>query len=204
MTAISFVAKARPSRSDTTETQYTVFASDYGYSLGYIRHRKIENDWTVYNLSRTDIGFNAGYDLAPFATQAAAFAFIRQQYETALATYHNKAAETFAALNADTGLSDIETAYASDAKVYADTLIIVRVITEAGREPSIEVHMTIQEALTALDHLHNRTGQVATIVGRVTPETAMFPNRHGFAGWTIPAGSRHYHLCGFRSTVAAR
>lgn len=197
MTAVSFIAKADANNACNVEQygceQFKVFASDWPYTLASFKHDVKPEVWTVYCMARADIGLGL-VETTKFDTKAEAAGFIRQTYETALSVYHAKCAEVFAVLYQ--GLSPVQVV---DAKYVELTegkgeSIAVRMIFNEGWS-AIEMAMTVQEALTALDYGFERAGMVASIVGRKIPGS----NHGGWVGWTIPAMSKDYHLAGYRS-----
>ena len=172
---------------------YTLFVKGYGYSFGSLYNDRTAGTWKPSCISRRDIGLYA-LDCPTFTDRAAALAWIRAQYEAALGVYHADCAKAFAAIAE--GLSPIKATYSP---VDPDkTRVVVRLIFDQGRR-SVETPMTVQEAITALDHLYDRAAIVPTILGAVIEGDAL--GRTSYADWTIPAGSNDYHLCGWRSTT---
>jgi hypothetical protein len=159
--------------------QWTVFVDDprYPYTLCNVRQDIDPEAWTVYCLSRRDIGMNL-VDTQKFDTRDEAFAFIRETYEAALANYHGKIAEAFSVIRQ--GLSTVEPAYR--AMPEGDRVILGVIFPEAHQK--VQFPVTIREA---------------TIEGSEAADTITALHRHRFDEWSIPAGSNDYHLCGWRS-----
>ncbi len=172
---------------------YTIFAEGYPYSMGYVKNTFADDTWTVYCLTRRDIGLG----LVPtetFPTRAEALAHIRAVYDAAEAKFDARCAEVREILHRE--LSPIVEAY----RPY-DRPVRVTIIDCKDHADTITMTMNVQEALTALDWLYARSEQrfVITIEGAISSDKE--PYRHSYCGWKVPALEQDYHLMGYRSTT---
>jgi len=202
MTALTLTAKSPRLCRIEGATHYTLFASDgFGYSFGQLKQCVVGADgiesWLPYCIGNRAIGLHE-LNCPTFTSRGDALAWVRQQYEAALSRRSAIAAEVFGILLNFGGLSpirEVSPGYGQQGSV------VMGIISTNNGQGYIEIDVTPQEALTALDHLHSRSDGrfVPTIVGRRSAPDA----RVGFAEWTIPYGSRDYHVMGWRSTTGA-
>lgn len=194
MTALSLKISSTAHQLATSDTvTYSLRGEGYRYSMGYVKNVRGEEEWTSYCVGRRDIGFEMETTVHP--NRAAAMSAIRAAYDAAEARYAEFHALIVGILNSAEGLSTI----APYGSWQHDEEITMKIIDTQNEYPTMRLVLTVQEALTALDYLYERSDRrfVTYDIGRVVNGEA---DRPAYVAWKVPYGHSDYTLAGWTST----